>query len=131
MNISLILPCYNEETNIQKGVLDRIGNFVKEHPTFSEILIVDDGSTDSTKEIIKKDYLPKFKQMRLIENVHGGKAYAVIEGIKNIVYEYPGFRTDQLGLSFKLINQFRGNVTSFGVANGTRTRGLRCHRAAL
>lgn len=43
MNISLIIPCYNEETNIQKGVLDKIGNFVKENDLFSEVVIVDDG----------------------------------------------------------------------------------------
>ncbi len=54
MKISLIIPCYNEELNIQKGVLDKIGNFTKNDPRFTEVLIVDDGSTDSSKAIIKK-----------------------------------------------------------------------------
>jgi glycosyltransferase involved in cell wall biosynthesis len=82
MNISLIIPCYNEETNIQKGVLDKVAHFVAMHSFFSEILIVDDGSTDTTKTIIKKQYLPDYRKMRLIENNHGGKAMALITGMK-------------------------------------------------
>jgi hypothetical protein len=30
MEISLIIPCYNEVANLQKGVLDKVGNFTKE-----------------------------------------------------------------------------------------------------
>lgn len=82
MNISLIIPCYNEETNLQKGVLDKIGNFTKDDNRFSEILIVDDGSTDQSKEIIKKKYLSRFSKFKLIENIHQGKAFAIITGIK-------------------------------------------------
>ncbi len=46
MKISLVIPCYNEEANLQKGVLDKIGNFTKNTPYFNEVIIVDDGSTD-------------------------------------------------------------------------------------
>ena len=43
MKITLIIPCYNEEVNIQKGVLDKIGNYTHDHDMFCEELIVDDG----------------------------------------------------------------------------------------
>lgn len=88
MNISLIIPCYNEETNIQKGVLDKIGNYTKEDDRFPEVLIVDDGSSDASKEIIKKRYLTLFSKFRLIENTHNGKAYAVITGIQQAKSAY-------------------------------------------
>ena len=54
MNVSLIIPCYNEEANIQKGVLDKIGNYTNHSRYFQEVIIVDDGSTDQSKKIIKE-----------------------------------------------------------------------------
>lgn len=81
MNISLIIPCYNEEANIQKGVLDKIGNFTRDDIRFKEILIVDDGSTDSSKKIIRNKYLREFPKFKLFENKHLGKAFAIIRGI--------------------------------------------------
>ena len=53
LKISLVIPLYNEETNLQKGVLDKIGNYIQNNENFMEIIIVDDGSDDSSKEIIK------------------------------------------------------------------------------
>ncbi|MGB9883140.1 MAG: glycosyltransferase [Microgenomates group bacterium] len=83
MKISLIIPCYNEELNIQKGVLDKIGNYTKNNDLFLEVIISDDGSTDKTKKIIKEKYLSIFPKFKLLENKHQGKAYAIISGIKN------------------------------------------------
>jgi glycosyltransferase involved in cell wall biosynthesis len=89
--VSLVVPCYNEEANIQKGVLDKIGNYSHNGNSFAEILIVDDGSTDSSKDIIKEYYLKKFSNFRLIENEHKGKAYAVMEGINQAKSKYVMF----------------------------------------
>ncbi len=82
MKISLIIPCYNEETNIQKGVLDKIGNYTRGDERFSEVIIVDDGSSDSSKTVIKNKYLKTFPKFRLIQNSHQGKAFAILNGIK-------------------------------------------------
>jgi len=82
MNISLVIPCYNEETNIQKGVLDKIGNYTQNNPFFTEILIVDDGSSDHSKKLIEEKYLKNFSKFRLIKNKHQGKAFAILSGIK-------------------------------------------------
>ncbi len=122
MKISLIIPCYNEEANIQKGVLDRIANFVMAHPIFTEVLIVDDGSTDSTKNLIKRDYLSKFKQLKLIENNHRGKAYAVITGIKNAKEQYVVFSDIDLATpleeSSKLIDEIKNG---YDIVIGSRS----------
>ncbi len=82
MKISLIIPCYNEEANIQKGVLDKIGNFTYQDNRFIEVLIVDDGSNDSSKKIIRDKYLKQFPKFRLLQNNHLGKAFAIIRGIQ-------------------------------------------------
>ncbi len=81
VTLSLIIPCYNEETNLQKGVLDKIGNYIQDNESFKEVLIVDDGSEDKSRDIIKKKYLSKYSKFSLIENEHKGKAMAVITGI--------------------------------------------------
>lgn len=88
LHISLIIPCYNEETNIQKGVLDKIGNFTKDNEKFKEVLIVDDGSVDNSIKIIKQKYLSQFPKFQLIENPHGGKAQAIISGITHAKSDY-------------------------------------------
>jgi len=82
MQITLIIPCYNEETNIQKGVLDKIGNFTKDDKSFLEVLIVDDGSSDSSSNIIKNKYLKVFPKFKVLQNDHLGKAFAIIRGIQ-------------------------------------------------
>ncbi|MFS8159583.1 MAG: glycosyltransferase, partial [Candidatus Roizmanbacteria bacterium] len=88
MSITLIIPCYNEIVNIQKGVLDKVGNFVKNDDRFVEVLIVDDGSTDKTVDKIRKSYIAQNPKFRLIENAHQGKAFAVLTGIKEAKGEY-------------------------------------------
>lgn len=82
LEISLIIPCYNEEINIQKGVLDKFGNFTKNDDRFREVIIVDDGSDDNSKKIIGNEYLSTFPKFKLIENKHQGKGFAIITGIK-------------------------------------------------
>jgi len=91
MHISLIIPAYNEEANIQKGVLDKIGNYTKDDERFAEVLIVDDGSNDTTKKIIREKYLPLFPKFRIFENTHMGKAQAIIRGIKESKSDYVMF----------------------------------------
>lgn len=48
MNVSVIIPCYNEKSTIQAIV-----EAVKAVNIASEIVIVDDGSTDGTRDILK------------------------------------------------------------------------------
>ncbi|MFA9289106.1 MAG: glycosyltransferase [Weeksellaceae bacterium] len=88
IKLSLIIPCYNEETNIQKGVLDKIGNYTQNDPRFIEVLIVDDGSQDNSRKIIKEKYLKQFPKFKLYENKHLGKAFAVIRGIQEAKADY-------------------------------------------
>jgi len=82
MTVSLVLPIYNEIKNLQKGVIDRVVHYAKHHPEMIEILIVDDGSTDQTVEIIKKDYLKELPLLKLVQKHHSGKAFTIMEGIK-------------------------------------------------
>ena len=53
--LSLIIPAFNEETRI--GIsLDRILSFLRSQPYSSEVIIVDDGSKDRTRDLIRERY---------------------------------------------------------------------------
>lgn len=88
MKISLIIPCYNEQSNIQKGVLDKIGNFTENDSRFTEVIIVDDGSTDTSKQVIRSKYLKTYPKFKLVENSHQGKAFAIITGVEKSKGDY-------------------------------------------
>lgn len=80
MNLSIIIPAFNENENLKKGVLEGLEGYLK-HQKFSyEVVIVDDGSTDGSAEAIEKS-IKKFGSFRLIKNNHGGKAVAVMTGL--------------------------------------------------
>ena len=83
--ISIIIPTYNEEKNIEKcikKILDSDYDMKK-----LEILCIDDGSSDNTKKIIlslkKKNAL-----IRLVHSSHSGKTDAINKGINESKYEY-------------------------------------------
>ena len=65
--VSIIIPAYNEEKDIGKC----INSLLKQSCKRSEIIIVDDGSTDKTREIVKS-----FKGIRLIEGLHKGPGFS-------------------------------------------------------
>lgn len=79
MNIftSIIIPTYNEELKI-KNTLDAIKN----ETLINEIIVVDDGSTDKTVEILKQYNDSKIKYFIMKKN--GGKGKALEEGLKQI-----------------------------------------------
>jgi len=80
MNISVIMPVYNEIATIQ-AILER----VKNTGIIYEIVIVDDGSTDGTREFLNQ---LKDDQVRVIlHDENKGKGAAVRSGIKNATGE--------------------------------------------
>lgn len=80
IKLSVVIPSYNESSNLKKGVLEQVWDYLKKVDFSYEVVIVDDGSTDGSKDFIKKQIKDK-KNFRLIENIHGGKAFTVITGL--------------------------------------------------
>lgn len=85
--LSVVIPCYNEEENIKRGVLQSVYNYLSNRSFKWEVLISDDGSTDASHELVKKQ-IEKFNNFHLIENQHGGKPSALWGGIKRSVGKY-------------------------------------------
>lgn len=77
IRVSIIVPAYNEENNIE-AVLLRLSKVSKKLPC-AEIIVVDDGSTDSTSKKVEQ-----FNPVRLIKHDRNrGKGAAITTGLKN------------------------------------------------
>lgn len=78
--LSVVIPCYNEERNLRRGALEKVEKFLRTKDYPWEVIVVDDGSQDESKEIIR-EYKKKVPKFTLIENSHQGKGPTVITGI--------------------------------------------------
>lgn len=78
--LSVVIPAYNEETNIRLGSLDKVSRYLEKQPYSWEIIIVNDGSTDNTPTLIK-EFIGNNDVFNLINNPHQGKAATVITGM--------------------------------------------------
>lgn len=77
--LSVIIPAYNEETNIRLGALDKVSRYL-EHASYTwEVIVVDDGSTDATSRLLKD--FSSDKGFTVISNPHQGKAATVVTGM--------------------------------------------------
>jgi len=74
---SVIIPVYNEEDCI----LNCMKSLKKQTYKDFELILVDDGSNDKTREIIK-EFMKKNKRVRLIEGEHKGPGFSRNLGVK-------------------------------------------------
>jgi len=81
MKLSIIVPVFNEEKTILQ-ILERLKK--ADIPVPCEIIIVDDGSTDGTREKLKKNKGAKI----ILHKNNQGKGAAVKTGIKNATGDY-------------------------------------------
>lgn len=81
--ISIIIPCYNESKTIET-ILRRVEK-VSFPKWEKEIIVVDDYSTDGTRDILKK-YENRIKIIYQLQN--GGKGTAVRRGLKEATGDY-------------------------------------------
>jgi len=79
--LSVIIPCYNEEKNLKRGVLDEVEHYLQKQKFQSEVIISDDESADNSRQFVKT-YLEKHPRFRLLENKHAGKPFAVRSGVE-------------------------------------------------
>jgi cellulose synthase/poly-beta-1,6-N-acetylglucosamine synthase-like glycosyltransferase len=73
--VSIVVPAFNEAVGIERTVRSLAGS---EYPTL-EIIVVDDGSTDGTAEIVERLELPNVTVLR---QANSGKPAALNRGIE-------------------------------------------------
>lgn len=78
--LSVIIPCYNEEENLKRGVLGRVERHLNQQKYPYEVIVSDDGSTDGSLAFLEK-YSKTHPQFKLLKNPHVGKPFAIRSGI--------------------------------------------------
>lgn len=84
--LSIIVPAYNEEKRLP-ATLDRLIRYIHQAGEPCELVVVDDGSRDNTRQIVR-DAMHKQPNLRLVENPHSGKAYTVRTGLMQARGQY-------------------------------------------
>jgi glycosyltransferase involved in cell wall biosynthesis len=79
--LSVVMPCFNERTTVEE-VVDR----VLASPWVAEVIIVDDGSTDGTRELLDKLDDPRVQV--LLHDVNTGKGAALRTGFAHATADY-------------------------------------------
>ena len=75
--LSVVIPCYNEKDTIET-VLDAVRNCGIPHV---EIIVVDDYSTDGTRDLLQGELRPKIDKL-LFHKINQGKGAALSKGFK-------------------------------------------------
>ena len=77
LRVSVVVPCFNERQTIDE-LIDR----VKAVPVEKEIIVVDDFSTDGTRELLKQRVADHRDIVLRLRARNGGKGAAVQDGLK-------------------------------------------------
>ncbi len=78
--LSIVIAAYNEERRIGESLV-RIDKYLKARNGDAEIIVVDDGSTDHTSQVVA-EYKSEINNLKIIRYpVNRGKGYALRQGV--------------------------------------------------
>lgn len=125
--ISIVVPMYNAERYINKCITSILNQTCSDF----ELIIVDDGSIDSSLSIVK-DYATKDSRIIIVHKENGGVSSARNEGIRHARGEYICFidsddyiNVDYLEKSLDKIGQFDLVVSGFNFIKGKKTKKIK------
>ncbi len=79
--LSVVVPCFNEEQNLERGVLEEMHRYLGRLHCPWEVLLIDDGSTDRSADLLRT-FVGGREGFECWVIPHGGKPAAVWAGIR-------------------------------------------------
>ena len=130
VNFSLVLPCYNEEKNIDLICNEFLSLQFKNY--IAELILVNNGSVDNTKiEILKakKNNLFSNVEIKLVDlKKNKGYGGGILEGLKVATGDYIGWAHADLQTPLKdflkLFEEIKGKKNILGKGYRTNNRGF-------
>jgi dolichyl-phosphate beta-glucosyltransferase len=130
---SIVIPAYNESARIP-ATLQSVVACVRANKWSAEIIVVNDGSTDSTAQVVR-DIALQSPEVRLIENPgNRGKGYSVRSGILQALGEIVMFTDADLSAPIEEADRlFAAIAAGADIAIGSRwlESGRQTHRQPL
>ena len=117
--LSVIVPSYNEQKNIGRGVLDEIFTYLAKQTYSWELILSDDGSTDGTSETLDT-FAAKDDRIRVLHNVHAGKGPTVQSGMLAAKGEWRLFTDFDQSTPLKEVEQLLSYQGEYQIMIGSR-----------
>ena len=130
---SIVIPAFNERARIP-ATLDAVLGCIRAHQWDAEVIVVNDGSTDSTAQIVR-DIAATAPELRLLENPgNHGKGYSVRNGVLNALGDVVLFTDSDLSAPIEEADRlFAAIADGADIAIGSRwlESGRQTHRQPL
>src|ERR1700723_2025006 len=132
-NYSIVIPAFNESARIP-ATLKEVVSCIREHGWNAEVIVVNDGSTDSTAQVVR-DFARTAPEVRLVENPgNRGKGYSVRSGMLQALGEVVMFTDADLSSPIQEAERlFAAIAAGADIAIGSRWLGAsrQTHRQPL
>jgi len=120
IRFSIIIPAYNEEEAIAQ-VITGLKNFLSKEKYDYEIIVINDGSTDQTPQLLER-----IKGIKVISHPYNkGNGAALKTGIKNALYDYVLFFDADGQHKPEYIKEFLKYSNEYDAITGARTKGYK------
>ncbi len=117
--LSIIIPAHNEENRLPRS-LEQVFAFLKNQDYESEMLVVENGSTDRTLELAQ-GFASRYLNLRVIHEPGRGKGLAVRRGMLEARGQYRFMCDADLSMPIGEVSKFvPPAISDFDVAIGSR-----------
>lgn len=118
--ISIVIPIYNEEDRLKEGI-DKIFSYIESSKRKFEVIVVNDGSTDSTAHMLK-ELREKFDFEIFLHPKNLGKGAAIKTGILNAKGDFILFTDIDLSVPINFIDKYMKVIEDADIVIGTREK---------
>ena len=121
--LSVVIPAYNEARRIGT-TLEKVQRYCESAARPTELVIVDDGSSDSTPEILK-DFQERYSVVRILRNEpNRGKGFSVRRGVLEALGEYVLFTDADLSAPIEEADKLLSALESLGADAAVGSRAI-------
>ena len=117
--LSIVIPSFNEEKRLP-ATLERIASYIKVSGRKTEVIVVDDGSTDGTARVAEA-FGGKIEEIRVVSNgKNRGKGYSVRHGFMESRGGIVLFTDADLSAPIEEADKLLAKMDEYDVAIGSR-----------